>query len=223
MLSDVLSAPLPRVLSPRAPTLFSLFLPRAAEPIRHVTPTIDIWCCLHMAHVDATFVSAWHSQIGCKCVTVTGVPNCVVSGLPFSIRLGGADHFETSTAVEHIPPPPPDDSATTSNAVAGCGHQASSSFTSKSNTPVTVHFEARRVFFYDMFEDGMKWSCPPPASTSCEEPPPSALRFELRPLLNVGRHCAPGNHPHCLCVNGGFPNAKVDRNWVIENCSASRH
>lgn len=160
-----------------------------------------------MASVEAGLANAWLSQIGSKYVTVIGAPSCVASGLPFSLKLGGAGL--SKRPLDSIPPPPPEDVSANASAaaVARDDHE-----TGGENTPVTIDFEARRVFFCDKFEGAMKWSCPPPSATApCEEPPPSPLRFELRPLPPVGNDC----HLHCLCVHGGIPNAKVDRNWVL--------
>lgn len=165
-----------------------------------------------MANVEAALASSWLAQIGFKTVAVMGVPNCVASGLPFSIRLAGAELAQKRPVpLDSIPPPPPDDCtvASSPDTVMCNDHQASSTQSSLR----IVDFEARRVFFCDKFEGALKWSCPPlSALTRCEEPPPSALRFELRPLPPVGSDSA--HHLHCLCVNGGIPNAKVDRNWV---------
>jgi hypothetical protein len=172
-----------------------------------------------MANVEAALASSWLAQIGFKTVAVMGVPNCVASGLPFSIRLAGAELAQKRPVpLDSIPPPPPDDCtvASSPDTVMCNDHQASSTQSSLR----IVDFEARRVFFCDKFEGALKWSCPPlSALTRCEEPPPSALRFELRPLPPVGSDSA--HHLHCLCVNGGIPNAKVDRNWVCAQFALS--
>jgi hypothetical protein len=168
-----------------------------------------------MANVETALASSWYAQIGFKTVAVMGVPKCVASGLPFSIRLAGADIVQKRSAtLESIPPPPPDDfTVDPSTAADVCiDHEGSQ----VQNTLRTVEFEARRVFFCDKFEGALKWSCPPPSAlTRCAEPPQSALRFELRPLSSVGNDSF--HELHCLCVNGGIPNAKVDRNWVLES------
>ncbi len=163
-----------------------------------------------MAHVEAALANSWLARIGCKTVVVMGVPNCVASGLPFSIKLAGADLVQKRPILlDSVPPPPPDDVALA--AAETCNDQQASS---SQSTLQTIEFEARRVFFYDKFEGTLKWSCPPPSAlTRCEEPPLSALRFELRPLPPVDSDLA--HHLQCLCINGGIPNAKVDRNWVL--------
>jgi hypothetical protein len=164
-----------------------------------------------MSNVEAALASTWLAQIGSKCVSVTGVPACAASGIPFSIRVGGTDLTKRLVSLDSVPPPPPDDVAMApfTNAEKRDDRQATTP-----STPGTIDFEARRVFFCDTFEGTLKWACPmPPASTHCEEPPPCALRFELRSLPPIGNHSP--HHPRCLCVIGGIPNAKVDRNWVI--------
>jgi hypothetical protein len=166
-----------------------------------------------MANIEAALASAWLPQIGIKTVAVMGVPDCVASGLPFSVKLAGAElALKRPVLLDSIPPPPPDDfgKALTPSTEMCHEHQEYP----VQNTLRTVDFEARRVFFCDKFEGALKWSYPLPSTlTRCEEPPPSALRFELRPLPPVENDSS--HHLHCLCVSGGIPNAKVDRNWVI--------
>lgn len=158
-----------------------------------------------MANLEAALANAWLAQIGCKHVSVAGTPKIAASGLPFSIKIAHADVSKRLFPLDSTLPPPPDDEATAPSASpAHC----------TPGTVGTVEFEARRVFFCDEFEGALKWSCPPPStSTPCEEPPPFALRFELRALPPVGSSSA--HNLHCLCVSGGIPNAKVDRNWVL--------
>jgi len=166
-----------------------------------------------MASVEAALTSAWLAQIGSKSVTVTGVPTCVASGLPFSLKLAGAGVSKRPLPLDSIPPPPPEDVVSVAPSAAADARDDYETSLGESAL-FTVDFEARRVFFCDKFEGALRWSCPPPsATTSCEEPPPSPLRFELRPLPSVGNDSA--HHLHCLCVQGGIPNAKVDRNWVL--------
>jgi hypothetical protein len=164
-----------------------------------------------MANVEAALANSWLARIGYKTVAVMGVPNCVASGLPFSVRLAGAELAQKrSVPLDSIPPPPPPDDSAVAAAETCSDHLASSSH----STLHTIEFEARRVFFCDNFEGTLKWSYPPPSAlTRSEEPPQSALRFELRPLPPAESDLT--RHLQCLCINGGIPNAKVDRNWVL--------
>lgn len=157
---------------------------------------------ISMANLEAALANAWLAQIGCKYVSVAGTPKIAASGLPFSVKIAHADASKRLFPLDSTLPPPPDDETTAPSASPAL------------STPGTFEFEARRVFFCDEFEGALKWSCPPPStSTPCEEPPPFALRFELRALPPVGSSSA--HNLHCLCVSGGIPNAKVDRNWVL--------
>ena len=187
-------------------SLFLLCITRAFE---HVTFRAVPLCChareLFMANLEAALANAWLAQIGCKYVSVAGTPKVAASGLPFSVKIAHADVSQRLFPLDSTLPPPPDDETTASSA---------SPAHSTPGTVGTVEFEARRVFFCDEFEGALKWSCPPPStSTPCEEPPPFALRFELRALPPAGSSSA--HNLHCLCVSGGIPNAKVDRNWVL--------
>jgi hypothetical protein len=192
--------------------------------------------CVVMTDVEAALASAWIAQIGSKSVTVTGVPahvasgvlplSCVVRislthpkppGIPFSIRIWAADFSKRPVSLESVPPPPPDDTVAPSIIAEACNHHHSCTTPSMALQAClaaggAINVEARRVFFCDTFEGALKWSCPPPSALISSEEPPPALRFDLRPLPSVDDN--PHDRPRCLCVNGGFPNAKVDRNWV---------